>query len=632
MRKNLITIILAVILAICLVFLGLIIYSLIPKECKHYFCDKTPYEPTCDVKGYTLYECKTCDYSFEADFIAPTGHEYTNETVAPTCEDEGYTLHTCSRCEKTEKDTIVSATGHNYAQNIIAPTCETQGCTINYCINCDFETRTDYVKPLGHDKEQSTVAPTCEDEGYNISTCKRENCDYEYMNGFVQPLGHSYVEVSKKNPTCEAEGFSTYKCEICEHEYKGDYTDILGHSYEETEIVFPTCEAKGYTVYKCESCGHEYSGSYVDMLGHNYIEIGTVEPTCLEGGNSTFMCSICDHQYISDYTEPTGHTTYTKTVTKPTCTTEGYTTYKCDKCEYEYKSDKLPPEDHTYKKIYVRPNIEKTGYTINKCIVCEVEHISDYVFYSDIFTGAAGAGEGKLAFGVDLSHWSYSYDEYTQDDVDFEKLKEAGVEFVILRVGFDTDLDSRFEKYYEAAREAGLDIGVYFFTLATNADEARADAKRVASWLDGKTFEYPIFYDIEKYVKKDSYGNVVYNYDPASFGETRIMEITNTFMTAMVEYGYYPGLYTNNDYLYNLFNNEKTLRLYDVWYARYVETDGNLPSEEEMLEYSQMYSMWQYNGDVYNFADGAVPGACDLNIAFKKYPEWIKEHGFNGYD
>ena len=58
--------------------------------------------------------------------------------------------------------------------------------------------------------------------------------------------------------------------------------------------------------------------------------------------------------------------------------------------------------------------------------------------------------------------------------------------------------------------------------------------------------------DAAKYVKKDSYGNVVYNYDPASFGETRIMEITNTFMTAMVEYGYYPGLYTNNNYLYNL--------------------------------------------------------------------------------
>ena len=104
------------------------------------------------------------------------------------------------------------------------------------------------------------------------------------------------------------------------------------------------------------------------------------------------------------------------------------------------------------------------------------------------------------------------------------------------------------------------------------------------------------------------------------------MEITHTFMTAMVDRGYYPGLYTNNKFLYELYNNEKTLRLYDVWYARYTEV-----TDERILEYSALYSMWQYKGGVEGYLGGAVEGACDLNYSFKNYPELMIKFGFNGY-
>ena len=104
------------------------------------------------------------------------------------------------------------------------------------------------------------------------------------------------------------------------------------------------------------------------------------------------------------------------------------------------------------------------------------------------------------------------------------------------------------------------------------------------------------------------------------------MEIAHTFMTEMVSHGYYPGLYTNNTFLYDVFNHEKTLRLYDVWYARYNEV-----TEERINEYSGLYSMWQYEGNVAQYANGAVGGMCDLNYTFKNYPELIKKYGFNGY-
>lgn len=430
------------------------------------------------------------------------------------------------------------------------------------------------------------------------------------MSDYVAPTGHSVNKSKTTLPTCIAQGYTTYACANCNHEYLSDYVEPLGHTFSKT-VTTPTCVAQGYSTYKCDSCNYQYVSDYTDPQGHSISKTNTVPPTCTERGYSNYKCSKCDHSYVSDYTNPTGHTLSSK-VTTPTCTTEGYTTYDCNACDYKYKADIVAPEQHTYKKTHIRPNIEQTGYTIYECIVCGSKHEADFVFYSDIFSGSAGDGKGSLAFGVDISHHS--------DDVDFNALRAAGVDFVILRVGYDTTLDTKFEEYYAAAREAGLDIGAYFFTLAENGAEARADANRVAAWLDGKTFEYPIFYDIEN----DPYYS---GYTPSDFSEEQIMEIAHTFMTTMVDHGYYPGLYTNNNFLYNVFNNEKTLRLYDVWYARYTT-----PTPELIAQYSEKYSMWQYEGNVEGFNNGAISGMCDVNYAFKDYPTIIKKFGFNGYD
>ena len=111
------------------------------------------------------------------------------------------------------------------------------------------------------------------------------------------------------------------------------------------------------------------------------------------------------------------------------------------------------------------------------------------------------------------------------------------------------------------------------------------------------------------------------------------MELAHTFMTEMVNYGYYPGLYTNNKFLYTRFNEEKTLKLYDIWFARYAAEDTDIAEyiNKYIDEYSMTYSMWQYQGNVDKFLDGAVSGKCDLNYAFKDYPSIMKKFGFNGY-
>ena len=605
MTKKSKTILLIISLAVCLLVLGILLYMFFPRECKHHFCQKTPYNPTCDQKGYTYYECLTCDYKFEADFVAPLGHQFTDVVTAPLCDESGYTTHTCSVCGVINVDSYVAPKGHNFEKTIIAPSCEGQGYTKQVCSDCNFTKNTDYIKPLGHDLSGEKTEPTCVLEGFTTYFCSR--CEHKYVSDYIDPKGHAIIGKITTAPTCEKEGYSTYKCSDCDYEYVSDYLDPTGHSVKKISTTEPTCSLEGFSTYKCEKCDYSYKSDYVDPATHVVEKTNTVAPTCTSEGYSTYKCKNCDYSYTSDKKAPTGHT-LSKTVTVPTCTAEGYSTYKCTACDFSYKSDAVAKTQHTYTKTYVRPNIEQTGYTIYTCTACGSESISDYVFYSDIFSGAEGEGRGEIAFGLDLSHHS--------KDVDFVALKAAGVDFVILRVGYNTDLDTRFEEYYAAAREAGLHIGVYFFTLATNKEEARADALRVAGWLEGKKLEYPVFYDVEDYA----------THQPSTFSETQIMEIAHTFMTTMVDNGYYPGLYTNNNFLYNVFNNEKTLRLYDVWYARYTSV-----TDERLLEYSGLYSMWQYEGNVEGYANGAVEGMCDLNYTFKNYPKIIKEFGFNGY-
>lgn len=390
--------------------------------------------------------------------------------------------------------------------------------------------------------------------------------------------------------------------------------DCQHHTCDTTPHA-PTCDVKGYTTYVCKDCKYTFDADFIAPLGHKFTS-ETTAPTCDTEGYTSHHCSVCGIDDKDSYRRPTGHD-YKTTVTEPTCDEIGYTVYKCKNCNFEMISDYEKPTGHTYTKTYVRPNIEKTGYTVYTCTKCGSEHIGDYVFYTDIFTGAAGDGKGEIAWGVDLSKWSYT--------VNFQKLKDAGIDFVILRVGSYTNLDPNFESYYAAAKKVGLDVGVYFFTYSTSAAGAKTDAENVAKWLKGKKLEYPVFFDVEDDANHDYY--------PSTFSEERIMEIAHTFMTEMVNYGYYPGLYTNNKILYNTFNDEKTLKLYDVWYARYPGENTNVDEyvDSYIDDYSSMYSMWQYLGDIEGLFNGAVSGACDLNYAFKDYPAWIKQFGFNGY-
>ena len=98
-------------------------------------------------------------------------------------------------------------------------------------------------------------------------------------------------------------------------------------------------------------------------------------------------------------------------------------------------------------------------------------------------------------FGIDVSKY--------QSSIDWDKVKTAGVEFAIIRIGYRgygsgaLVQDPKFEEHFTNARNAGLRVGIYCFSQAVNENEAREEAQACVYVLNGRQLDYPIYFDTE---------------------------------------------------------------------------------------------------------------------------------------
>lgn len=207
-------------------------------------------------------------------------------------------------------------------------------------------------------------------------------------------------------------------------------------------------------------------------------------------------------------------------------------------------------------------------------------------------------GEESSYFGIDVSSY--------QKDIDWQLVKEDGVEFAFLRIGYrgygaegKLCADEYFVQNYEAAHDAGIDLGVYFFSQATSVAEAVEEAEFVLSLLENRTLEYPIVFDWEN----------IYTGDPEDIPRTDdMMPQTLTlsaiaFCEAVKDAGYEAMIYTNKK-LATIKYDLRQLSDYPVWLA-YYDTD---------LDYYYDFDIWQYGTAQ---VDG-IEGEVDVNIAIIK--------------
>ena len=207
--------------------------------------------------------------------------------------------------------------------------------------------------------------------------------------------------------------------------------------------------------------------------------------------------------------------------------------------------------------------------------------------------------------GKKISHLGVDLSEF-QGDVDFAAMKEAGVEFVMLRIGgryYGDDgvlyTDKNFDTNYEKAKAAGLKVGAYFFSQAISAEDAKQEANYALEKLNKRQLDYPIALDWENIAEEEARTDKVTG--------DQLTDIAETFCDTIEAAGYKSIVYSNTQQMFIMYDFE-TMKDYDFWLADY-------------REFPTMYykfDMWQYTmtGSI-----AGVQGTVDMNISFTDFTD-----------
>ena len=189
--------------------------------------------------------------------------------------------------------------------------------------------------------------------------------------------------------------------------------------------------------------------------------------------------------------------------------------------------------------------------------------------------------------GLDVSAW--------QGTIDFEKLKNSGVEFIFIRVGGTIGiegeyfLDQEFKRNIEEANKYDIPVGLYFYSYANSNEKARENAEWVLKQIKGYKIDLPIAFDWEEWDEFNDYNLSFFN----------LTSMAKEFINVIEESGYKGMLYSSKAYLENMwFPIEQ-----DIWLAHYTE----------QTDYLGKYKVWQLcnNGKI----DG-IDGYVDINIMY----------------
>lgn len=204
-------------------------------------------------------------------------------------------------------------------------------------------------------------------------------------------------------------------------------------------------------------------------------------------------------------------------------------------------------------------------------------------------------GEISSRAGVDVSEH--------QGDIDWNKVKSAGIDFAMIRVGYRTygggviTIDEKFEDNIKGAIAAGIDTGVYFFSQATSADEAIEEADAVLDAIEKYDIKYPVVYDWE----------LIYD-DNARTDDISVDTLADccvSFCERVKSAGYTPMIYQNKTTSMRKLDLPR-VKDYDFWLAEY----------DSEPTYYYNFDIWQYS------SSGTVPGISgrvDMNLCFKDY-------------
>ena len=195
--------------------------------------------------------------------------------------------------------------------------------------------------------------------------------------------------------------------------------------------------------------------------------------------------------------------------------------------------------------------------------------------------------------GVDVSTW--------QDYIDWPTLSQ-NTYFAIIRAGYGLgNIDNFFEYNYQNAKANGVRVGAYWYSYASSVSDAVQEANYFVQALNGKQFEWPIYYDIE---------------EQSIFDAGITSDIARAFCDVLEANRYYCGIYSST-YTFNTYFDDDVKTKYTIWLAHW---DVDVPS------YDGPYDVWQYG-------IGQMPGVGEVDVdkGYLDFEPVMKENGLNGY-
>ena len=222
-------------------------------------------------------------------------------------------------------------------------------------------------------------------------------------------------------------------------------------------------------------------------------------------------------------------------------------------------------------------------------------------YFAELHETTSAAESQFLARGIDVSKWN--------GDIDWGTVAASGVQFAIIRTSFgwsnrDKFTDPKLVNNINGAKSAGIPIGAYHYSYATNPTEAIWEADFFIDRLRWTSWEYPVCMDMEDKCQ-------------LRLNTQQRTDVALTFLDRVASQGYYTAIYSNLNWTRNCFDMSR-LSKHDLWIAQWNgHCSCTLP-----------YGMWQYT----DF--GSVPGIAgrvDLDYSYKDYPTYIKANHLNGF-
>lgn len=184
---------------------------------------------------------------------------------------------------------------------------------------------------------------------------------------------------------------------------------------------------------------------------------------------------------------------------------------------------------------------------------------------------------------------------YHQGTIDWEKVKSSGIEGVILRCAYGSDIVSQDDKQWkrnaDECTRLGIPFGTYLYSYAKTEEESKSEAAHVLRLIEGYKLSYPVYLDLEE-----------------SGTENHAVKGAKIFCDIIEKAGHTVGIYANQYWFQNVIGNQ--LDQYTKWCARYSAQKPTVACD-----------IWQYSSDG---SVNGISGRVDMNICYRDFPAELR--------